>query len=341
VFISYPINTYNVSIYVGKFKLIEDEFTGISGKKLSISHYVLEKNYEKAKMHFKQLHPQLKLYEKRFGEYPWYNDGFKLIESPYEGMEHQTAIAYGNGYKNDADSVTDYIILHEAAHEWWGNSVTAKDLAHVWLQEGFATYAEALYFEEKDGIDAYRRHLNFYRIFIKNKYPVVVREGRRWFHFRQNADVYMKGAWILHSLRMQIDDDQVFFDILKSFAEKYRSKIVESNDFIELVNKKTGSDYNWFFDHYLYNNEVPTLTYAISVDGVFFYKWTNTKSNFNQLSLKIKSQKKAIVIVPTNEIQKLSLPVNKEGYWSMVFLEDILYELDKDQSLILEYNKVK
>ena len=176
-FISYPINTYNVSIYIGKFKKIEDEYIGINGKSLSISHYVLEKNYEKAKLHFKQLHPQLALYEKRFGEYPWYKDGFKLVESPYEGMEHQTAIAYGNKYKNDSYSLTDYIILHETAHEWWGNSVTARDLAHVWLQEGFATYSEALFYEEKNGYEAYENQLYWNRIFIKNKYPLVVMEG--------------------------------------------------------------------------------------------------------------------------------------------------------------------
>lgn len=340
-FISYPINTYNVSLYVGKFKKIEDEYLGINGKSLSISHYVLEKNYEKAKIHFKQLHGQLALYEKRFGEYPWYNDGFKLVESPYAGMEHQTAIAYGNGYKNDADSVTDYIILHETAHEWWGNSVTAKDLAHVWLHEGFATYSEALFFEEKDGFKAYKRQLYFYRLFIKNKYPIVVEEGRRWFHFKQNGDVYAKGAWILHSLRMQINDDFVFFDIIKTFADRNKYKIVESKDFIELVNEKTNSDYNWFFNHYLYNNESPTLTYTVSTDGVLFYKWSNTDSDFNKLKLKLKSQNQAIIITPTKEIQTLSLPKNKYGSWNYSFLQEVLFAFEKDKSLITKYNKLK
>jgi aminopeptidase N len=340
-FISYPINTYNVSLYVGKFKKIEDKYLGINGKSLSISHYVLEKNYEKAKIHFKQLHGQLALYEKRFGEYPWYNDGFKLVESPYAGMEHQTAIAYGNGYKNDADSVTDYIILHETAHEWWGNSVTAKDLAHVWLHEGFATYSEALYFEEKDGFKAYKRQLYFYRLFIKNKYPIVVEEGRRWFHFKQNGDVYAKGAWILHSLRMQINDDFVFFDIIKTFAGRNKYKIVESKDFIELVNEKTNSDYNWFFNHYLYNNESPTLTYTVSTDGVLFYKWSNTDSDFNKLKLKLKSQNQTIIITPTKEIQTLSLPKNKYGSWNYSFLQEVLFAFEKDKSLITKYNKLK
>lgn len=111
-FVSYPINTYNVSIYVGKFQLLEDEYVGVSGKNLKINHYVLAENYKKAEKHFKQLHPQLKVFEKRFGEYPWYRDGFKLVESPYAGMEHQTAIAYGNGYKNDHNK-TDYIIPYK------------------------------------------------------------------------------------------------------------------------------------------------------------------------------------------------------------------------------------
>ena len=118
-FISYPINTYNVTIYVGNFKLLADTYYGVDGDSLELNHYVLPYNYNKAKKHFQQLHPQLALFEKRFGKYPWYRDGFKLVESPYAGMEHQTAIAYGNGYRNNGGA--DYIILHETAHEWWGN----------------------------------------------------------------------------------------------------------------------------------------------------------------------------------------------------------------------------
>ena len=133
--ISYPINNYNVTLYIGNFKLLHDSYASTtSWKTTQLNHYVLPYNYEKAKLHFQQVKKHIAFYEKMFGEYPWQRDGFKLVESPYAGMEHQSAIAYGNGYKNDYQNLFDYIILHETAHEWWGNSVTAGDLADAWMQ---------------------------------------------------------------------------------------------------------------------------------------------------------------------------------------------------------------
>lgn len=330
-FVSYPINTYNVSIYVGKFKLLEDNYTGNSGKELAITHYVLEENYDKAKKHFKQLIPQLKSFEKYFGEYPWYRDGFKLVESPYAGMEHQTAIAYGNGYKNDHNN-TDYIILHETAHEWWGNSITAKDLAHVWLQEGFATYAESLYFEDVFSKETGLNHLYFYKWFIKNKYPLVGVEDRRWFHFRKGADAYMKGAWVLQSLRNQINNDTLFFDIIKSFHVENAREIVVSQDFVNHVNEKTKSDYSWFFNHYLYNNESPSLSYYIDDNGMFYYQWNNVKDDFTKLKITIGVGRKLVQIIPTKSVQKLQLPLINESY-EVRFSRDVLFEKKKMKKL--------
>jgi len=333
-FVSYPINTYNVTLYVGKFKLIEDEYTGVTGKKLSLNHYVLKKNYETAKEHFKQLHPQLRLYEKRFGEYPWYRDGFKLVESPYAGMEHQSAIAYGNGYKNDKYTGTDYIILHETAHEWWGNSLSAKDLADAWLHEGFATYSEALYFEHKIGQNGYQYSLNLYKLFIKNKYPVVVVKGRRWFHFRKNADVYSKGAWILHTLRGQIDDDALFFAILKTYSEKFRYQVVASQDFIDVVNELTKTDYSWFFEQYLFNNYAPELEYTLSSDGLLHYRWTKTNPSFDQLKVKVISGPAALVLTPTSKIQTVKLSRNVKGAWDYKFMKEALYATQHNKKLL-------
>lgn len=332
-FISYPINTYNVTVYVGKYELLKDEYIGINGKILPLNHYVLKNNYEKAKKHFKQLHSQLKLYELRFGEYPWYNDGFKLVESPYAGMEHQTAIAYGNKYKNDLTDSIDYIILHETAHEWWGNSVTSKDLSDVWLQEGFATYAEALYMESIN-FDAYLNHLYFLRIFIKNKYPLIGVKDRRYFHFRKSSDVYTKGAWVLHTLRIQLNDDKLFFDIIKTFATKYKEKIITSKEFIELVNEKTKQDYNWFFNQYLYKNKIPTLEYCTNLDGVLYYRWDNTSDDFNQLKIKLKSNNQAITLTPSTKTQKIKLPKDEYGAWDYQLITDVLYAYKKNKSLI-------
>ncbi len=304
-FVSYPINTYNVTVYLGDFVKFTDTYTGINGKELALDYYVLPYNLDTAKVHFKQVSPILKVYEEKFGEYPWYRDGFKLVESAFAGMEHQTAIAYGNGYKNDADSVTDYIILHEIAHEWWGNSVTVHDLSDVWIQEGFATYAEALYMESKGGTEAYEEEMLWSRIMIGNKYPVIGIEGRRWFDSKKNGDVYGKGAWILHTLRKHLENDSLFFDIIHTFYESNQYKIVKSNDFITLVNQKTGSDYNWFFDQYLFNNYAPELEYKFTEFGTVFYRWVNTEESFNQIKLNLTVNGSKYVITPTNKVQEL------------------------------------
>lgn len=334
-FVSYPINAYNVTFYVGNFKKIEEEYIGINNKKLAITHFVSERNYEKAKNHFKQLHDHLSFYEKRFGEYPWYRDGFKLVESPYAGMEHQTAIAYGNGFYNFFED-TDHIILHETAHEWWGNSVTAKDFAHMWLQEGFATYAEALYFE-KYGFDIYENLLYSIRGYIKNKYPLVSQEGIRWFDYRNTSDVYYKGAWIIHTLRNQINDDLVFLDIIKTFYERYKYKLVGSNDFIDIVNEKTKNDYNWFFNHYLYKNECPVLLVYISDDGNIYFKWKNTDPEFNKFKVKLKFSNRAILLTPTTQVQKMVNPNGKNEGWSIAFIDDALIIFERDKKICTEY----
>ncbi|MCB0837032.1 MAG: M1 family metallopeptidase [Bacteroidetes bacterium] len=332
-FVSYPINTYNVTIYVGDFQILEDTYTGVDGRELVINHYVLPENYQKAKKHFEQVKPIIRSFENWFGPYPWYRDGFKLIESPYAGMEHQTAIAYGNGYKNDIDSATDYIIVHETAHEWWGNSITARDLADVWIQEGFATYAESLFFEDRDGETGYFNHIWFTRLMIQNKYPVVGVRDRRWFHFKKGADAYGKGAWILHTLRWQIVDDDLFFDIIRTFYDTYKYKIVESQDFIDIVNAKTGKDYSWFFDYYLYQNFSPELQYTTSDDGFLYFKWTNTPDSFNQLKVYLETQAGISHIIPTNEVQKVELPKTEDGFWSFEFLDYALYALKEEKGL--------
>lgn len=267
-----PINVYNVTFYIGKFRLLKDYFNSKeTGKVLDIDHYVLEYNYDKAKTHFKQVKDHIRFYEKRFGPYPWYEDGFKLVESPFAGMEHQSAIAYGNGYKNGYGGLFDYIILHEAAHEWWGNSVSAADLADGWLHEGFATYAEALFVEEKLGREAYLNYLFYQRLTIINRRPVVGPKGLRYFNYK-DGDIYVKGSWILHTLRSTIDNDSLFFDLLKSFCIQNARKQISSQDFVLHVTAKTGKDYGPFFRQYLDSRFVPELEYYTE-SGYFYCRW--------------------------------------------------------------------
>ncbi|MFL5762381.1 MAG: M1 family metallopeptidase [Bacteroidia bacterium] len=309
--ISYPINNYNITLYVGDLKLLHDTYTSVTGKVVDLNHYVLPDNYEKAKTHFQQLKKYLAFYELMFGPYPWQNDGFKLVESPYEGMEHQSAIAYGNGYKNDYSGMFDYIILHETAHEWWGNSVTAADLADAWIHEGFASYCEALYVESIMGKEEYTNYMWQQRITIMNKRPVVRQRGIRYFDYH-DEDVYSKGSWVLHTLRTVIDDDPLFFDILKSFRMENNQKEILSEAFIDFVNKKTGKDYNWFFKQYLFRREAPILEFCRK-NNRLYYKWTCTDDDF-VMPVKIRTNGKTITLEPTTKVQSIGLDDTYDFY---------------------------
>lgn len=301
---SYPINTYDVTLYIGDLKLLQDTYVSkVTGKTTALNHYVHPENYEKAQSHFQQLKPILDFYENKFGPYPWQRDGFKLVESPYEGMEHQSAIAYGNGYKNDF-KLFDYIILHETAHEWWGNSVSAADLADGWIHEGFASYCEALYVEQLSGKQAYLNYMYFQRLMIKNKLPVVRKHNIRYFDYH-DEDIYTKGSWILHTLRNTINDDSLFFDILKTFCMENNQKQILSDEFIKLVNAKTGKDYNWFFKQYLYDRRAPFLEFYWEGSD-FYYRWVDTDTDF-KLPVEIKIDEKIIVLHPTTQVQKITI----------------------------------
>ncbi len=264
---AYPVNNYNVTFYIGDYRRIVLPYETDKGVR-DLEFYVLPDSEDKARSHFGQTAGIIRFFEKAFGEYPWWKDGFKMVESPYEGMEHQSAIAYGSRYKNIKEYNFDYIILHETAHEWWGNSLTAPDMAELWLHEGFATYSEALYVEEKFGLGACQMYLLGYRPEIQNRYPVIGPPGVSYTNFRDN-DIYTKGAWFLHSLRYAISNDSLFRDILKSFAVQFRQSSVSTKDFLDLVNRKTGKDYSWIFRQYLYQRESPVLVYSYR----FSYPW--------------------------------------------------------------------
>ena len=326
---SYPINTYNATLYIGNFK----HFTIPYKSKFSsfdMDFYVLPYNLEKAKTHFAQAVDIIHFYENTFGEYPWARDGYKLVEGPFEGMEHQTAIAYGNGYKNVPYYNFDYIILHESAHEWWGNSVSAGDYSEIWLHEGFATYSEALYVEHIKGYAAYIYYLNYYSLLIKNIKPVIGPSDVSYWEYK-DTDVYFKGALMLHTLRNTIDNDSVFFDIIKTFYKRNKYSITTTKNFIDLVNEKTKQDMGWFFNLYLYNRICPQLEYNYYTTTIpkydkmeqnenvnvsdneknnneeqhlFSFKWNNVKDDF-KLPINIKTKDGVIKIHPTSQLQTI------------------------------------
>lgn len=286
-FVNNPINNYNVTFYLGEYAYFEDSMQ-IDSKNLLLKYYVLPYNLEKAKSHFQQTKEVLEVYNTVYGSYPFMEDGFGLVESPYEGMEHQTAIAYGYGYTNDNKHYLkgkdyDYIIIHEAAHEWWGNAVSAADMADIWLHEGFATYSELLFIEKKYGKEDYDKEAIERRKYIFNFWPLVENYDVNENSFA-SSDVYNKGATTLYSLRCCINNDSLFFNIIQEYFEKYKHKTTTTNDFINLVNERTGQDYTSFFEKYLYEEELPILSYSIKTDDsgnlIFKFRWDGVKDGF-------------------------------------------------------------
>jgi hypothetical protein len=202
----------------------------------------------------------INIYSEVYGPYPWIKEGFKLIEGPFEGMEHQTAIAYGSSYENLPWLGGDYIIVHETAHEWWGNAVSVSDFSDIWLQEGFATYSELVFAEKKKGYDSSLFYANYWlAATVNNKFPVVGPAGVSFWDYK-DGDVYGKGALILHTIRNILNDSTLFFDILQTFYGEHAAKShVSTADFRELLERKTGINWEKFFEAYLYSRKVPEL----------------------------------------------------------------------------------
>ena len=310
-----PINHYNITFYIGNYRTFQIPYVKDSVTH-QLTYYVLPQNLSTAKSHFKQTNDMLHFYEETFGDYQWFEDGYKLVESPFAGMEHQSAIAYGDKYKNNYNGF-DYIILYESAHEWWGNSVSVGDFSDIWLHEGFATYSEALYVEEISGYKAYLNYLYAYSLSIKNAKPMVgPRDVKYWTY--KDSDPYVKGALTLHSLRSSINDDKVFFDILKTFHLQNSRNIVTSNDFIQLVNLKTGKDYSWFFKQFLNNRKPPKYNYSLVYNQdkktiVLYHKWVNVDSDFI-MPIDVYIGEKLTRVYPSSQTQEIDLPMNTQEF---------------------------
>lgn len=275
-FVSNPINNYNVTFYIGKFAHIHDEHNG-----LDLDYYVLKKNKKTAQEHFAQVKTMMDVFEKYFGPYPFKEDGYKLVESPYWGMEHQSAVAYGNGYKNNPWGF-DFIIVHESGHEWWGNSLSMQDHADMWIHEAFTTYSELLYVEHTKGYEASIEYLTEKRAEIVNNAPI---RGPYDVNFQDygSADMYYKGAAMLHTLRILISNDDLWFSILKGLQKKYYHQTVNANQIIGYIGQRVGKNFSKFFTQYLDYTEIPTLEYIVEKKpsgGVIHYRYTHPKTGY-------------------------------------------------------------
>ncbi len=281
-----PINNYNIIPYIGHYTVIKDHFEGEKGT-LDLEYWVLDYNREKAEAQFKQTHDMLKSFEHWFGPYPFYEDGFKLVEAPHLGMEHQSAIAYGNGFQNGylgsdlSDSgwglKWDFILIHESGHEWFGNNITNKDVADMWIHEGFTAYSETLHTQVLFGKEAGNDYVIGTRKKIQNDIPMI---GVYGMNQEGSSDIYYKGANMIHTFRQLLDDDEKFRQILRGLNAQFRHQTVTSREIEDYMSKMSGIDLTEFFNQYLRTTQIPTLEYKIQGNQIT-YRWTNIVDKFD------------------------------------------------------------
>ncbi|MEO6683023.1 MAG: M1 family metallopeptidase [Ginsengibacter sp.] len=282
-----PINTYNISPYVGKYVHFGEIFKGEKGD-LTMDYWVIDSNLVKAKEQFKDAGRMMKAFEYWFGPYPFYEDGYKLVDAPYLGMEHQSGIAYGNGYMNGYRGRDlsgsghgmkfDFIIIHESGHEWFGNNITSKDVADMWVHESFTNYSEALFVEYYYGKKAGSEYVIGMRKNISNDKPVqgvfgVQQEG-------SGSDMYYKGSNMIHTIRQVINNDDTFRDILRSINKDFYHSTVTGKQIEDYITNKSGINFSKVFDQYLRTTKVPVLEFK-NEKGVWSYRWTNCVKGFD------------------------------------------------------------
>ncbi len=303
-----PINDYSIVPTIGKLVNFKDTYQGEKGK-LDLDYWVLEHNLEKAKKQFQQVHPMLKAFEYWFGPYPFYEDSYKMVETPYLGMEHQSNVAYGNHYMNgylgsDLSGTGiglkwDYIIIHESGHEWFANNITAKDHADMWIHESFTMYSEPLFVEkfmDKNSADLYIQGV---RRMISNDTPIIGQYGIR---NEGSGDMYPKGANMLHTIRQVINDDEKFRQILRGINKDFYHQTVTSQQIENYISQKSGIDFSSVFDQYLRTIKIPVLEYQQNGNQLKF-RYQNVVENF-KLPLRINGTQ---TINPTTDWQSVDL----------------------------------
>jgi aminopeptidase N len=313
-----PINNYNIIPYIGKYTNFNEVYNGEKGK-LDCSYWVLDYNVEKAKEQFKQALPMLKCFEYWFGPYPFYEDGYKLVEAPHLGMEHQSAVAYGNNFENgylgkDLSGTGwglkwDFIIIHESGHEWFANNITTNDIADMWVHEGFTNYSETLYTQYRYGKEAGNDYVIGTRKLIQNDTPII---GPYGVNTEGSGDMYYKGGNMLHTIRQVINNDEKFRQILRGLNKTFYHKTVTTQQIENYISQQSGINFSTIFDQYLRTIQIPVLEYKLNKNKSgnyrIQYRWTNCVKGFN-LPLKIKMIREQW-IKPTQQWQTLLIKGN-------------------------------
>ena len=321
--IHYPINNYDVSLNIGKYVHFSDTLgasTG-SGQALSLDFWVLPGSLDKAKQQFAQAKPMIEAYEHYFGEYPFQKDGYKLIEVPYAGMEHQSAVTYGNHFANgylerDWTGVGispkfDFIIIHESGHEWFGNAVSAADVSDMWIHEGWTTYLECLYVERTYGHDDGLKYTNAYKTKVRNREPIITQHG---IHRSPSQDQYFKGALFLNTLRSVVDDDARWFALIHDVFQHFKYQNIMTEDLVRFVNAQLGQDLTPVFDQYLRRADLPTLELAFNdAEGTVAYRW---KADERAFAMPVKAGRPGAweVLHPTTDWKLLKTQLKKDEF---------------------------
>jgi aminopeptidase N len=313
-FVANPIDNYGVNINIADYAHFSEVFKGEKGN-LDCNYYVLKENLEKARVQFKQAPMMLAAFEHWFGPYPFYEDGYKLVEAPYLGMEHQSSVTYGNGYANGYRGMDlsgtgwgdkfDFIIVHESAHEWYANSITYEDVADMWVHESFANYAESLFVEYYFGKEAGAEYLLGCRQNIRNDKPIT---GIYNVNISGSGDMYYKGGSMLHTIRQIVGDDEKWREILRGMNRDFYHQVVKGSQIENYLSEKTGRNLKPFFDQYLRDIRIPVFEYYIKGTKLSF-RWNNCVAGFN-MPLKIYVSGIEKKIEPTTRFTSVDLGVS-------------------------------
>lgn len=332
-YVQNPINNYGINVNIGNYESWTETFEGEKGK-LDLAYYALSENLEKAKAQFQQVKPMLKAFEHWFGPYPFYEDGYKLVEVPYLGMEHQSSVTYGNGYQNgylgrDLSATGwglkwDFIIIHESGHEWFANNITYKDMADMWIHESFTNYSENLYTEYYHGKEAGSAYVIGCRKLIRNDKPII---GEYDVNRSGSGDMYYKGGNMLHTIRQIVNDDEKWRGILRGLNQTFYHQTITTKQIEDYMSQQAGINFSKIFDQYLRDFRLPILEY--SVEGKKLrYRWTNCVAGFD-MPVRVNSSQSRVgsqVLYPTTEWKETKV---KKGTTTVVIDENFYVETKK------------
>ena len=314
--VNYPINNYDVSLNIGNYLHFSDQLGDVP-----MDFYVLPEDLDKAKIQFAQAKGMLEAYQHYFGEYPFVKDGYKLVEAPYSGMEHQSAVTYGNLFKNgylgrDWTGVGislrfDFIIIHESGHEWFGNSITAQDSSDMWIHEGWTTYLEALYVEYRWGHDDALKYLGGIKPKVVGMRPIIAERG---VNAEPTQDMYFKGALMINTLRSVVNDDTKWWALLHDFYQHFKYQNIMTEDVVAWFNLHTGMNLTPIFDQYLRHTAIPRLELMFGeTPGMAMYKWDADEDTF-AMPVRVGTPDKWQIIHPTTKWQWMQTPLSKDEF---------------------------